>query len=76
MGAKIKVGLEYEARNTRVDVDAEKWGPSPALAKAIGDMAAEGWTLVSCSHPRETWAVLVFSRPMRPKDPESAPQGV
>lgn len=63
MGAKAE--LEYEAVNVRVDTDAESWGPSPALAKAANDRMAGGWTLVSCSHPRDTWAVLVFSRPRR-----------
>jgi hypothetical protein len=63
MGAKSE--LEYEAVNVRVNTDAESWGRSPALAKAANDMAAGGWELVSCSHPRDTWAVLVFSRPGR-----------
>ena len=63
MGAKAE--LEYKAVNVKVDVGAESWGPSPALAKAANDMSADGWALVSCSHPRDTWAVLVFSRPRR-----------
>jgi hypothetical protein len=61
MGANAE--LEYEARNMRVG--DENLGPSPALTKAVNDMAAEGWALVSCSHPNESWAVLVFSRPRR-----------
>jgi hypothetical protein len=61
MGAKA--GLEYEARNVRIA--DEKWGPSPAVAKAANDMATDGWTLVSCSHPHEKWALLTFSRPRR-----------
>ena len=64
MGAKSE--LEYEAVNVRVDTYAESWGRSPALAKAANDMASKGWTLISCSHPTEKWAVLMFSRP-RPK---------
>jgi hypothetical protein len=72
MGAKAE--LEYEAVNVRVDTNAEKWGPSPALAKAANDMAAAGgWTLVSCSHPRDTWAVLVFSRPRRAAGDQEKP---
>jgi len=63
MGAKA--GLEYAAVNVRLDIARAKYGPNPALAEAANGMAAEGWTLVSCSHPRDTWAVLVFSRPRR-----------
>jgi hypothetical protein len=61
----VKAGLEYEARNVCVPAGDEKWGPSPALSKAANDMAADGWALVSVSHPSERWAVLVFSRPRR-----------
>jgi hypothetical protein len=63
MGAKAE--LEYEARNVSVPSSGQQWGPSPALSKAVNDMAAEGWTPVSVSHPNENWAVLVFSRPRR-----------
>jgi hypothetical protein len=61
MGAKA--GLEYEIRNVRLK--GEHYGPSPAVAKALNDMAADGWSLVSCSHPHEKWALMAFSRPRR-----------
>jgi hypothetical protein len=64
MGAKA--GFEYAARNVCV-ADAG-WGPEERVAKAANDMAAEGWALVTCSHPNEKWTVLTFSRPRRPKD--------
>jgi len=67
-----KTGLEYEARN--VCQDGQQWGPNPSIAKAASDMAAEGWTLVSCSHPSERWAVLVFSRPVRAVRPARGPE--
>ena len=70
MGAKA--GLEYAARN--VCIDDQKWGPNPPIAKAAGDMAAEGWALVSCSHPSERWTVLVFSRPVRAGRPARGPE--
>ena len=60
MGAKA--GLEYEARSVRIR--GESSGPA-AVANAVNDMAAEGWALVSCSHPHESWALLTFSRPRR-----------
>jgi hypothetical protein len=55
MGAKA--GLEYEAKKVCIDM--------APLTRALDGMAAEGWTLASCSHPSESWAVLVFSRSRR-----------
>lgn len=72
-GMGVKSGLEYEAVNVSVPADGERWGPSPVLAKAINEMAAKGWELVSCSHPRDQWAVLAFSRPKRPAPGEGGP---
>jgi hypothetical protein len=62
MGAKS--GIEYEVRHVRLR--KESWRDEcPVLAEAIGDAAAEGWTLVSMSVPNDNWAILALSRPRR-----------
>ena len=60
MGAKA--GFEYEAKRVCIEYDGMKM---ESLAWVANEMAAEGWELVSCSHPSGAWAVLVFSRPRR-----------
>jgi hypothetical protein len=68
MGAKA--GFEYAAVNVRLDIARAKYGPNPALAEAANGMAAEGWTLVSCSHPQLDWTIMTFSRPRSSTRPD------